>query len=103
MPQSTTNFSPIGAAETVWRTFDYSRGLAPGESLVSASVTIAVESGTDPTPASRLIQGPVVTGPTVSILIGTMVAGVVYTITITASSTNSQELELWTYQLCEAA
>ena len=101
MSQSLTTFAPLGASETVTRTFNFAAGLAKGETLQGTPVcVISVLSGTDGAPASRLLGGPTIIGATVTILIGGMVAGVTYQLLVEVGTSAGQTLSCWSPQSC---
>ncbi len=101
MSQASVAFSPIGAEEKVFRSFNFAPGLSNGETISgSPTVTITVLSGIDPTPQSRILNTPVVSGAIVTFLIGTMVANTVYQIMVTVTTSETQVLGLYTTQQC---
>jgi hypothetical protein len=85
--------------------FDFSNRLALGVFIVSAAVTISVESGsgTDATPALRLIGGPtLISSPytgeprtAVSQMVGNCVADIFYQLQCVATTSDGQSLSLW--------
>jgi hypothetical protein len=104
---------PIDAGvEREWVTFDYGRVLVAGVTIVSATVTCVVESGsgTDLTPGARLVGSPVViasprTGATraaIAQLVGNCQADVVYQFQCVAATTDGQLLSLWGRLSCIA-
>ena len=105
MAQAATTFPNIGPEETLWRNMSFAPGLASdGSETITGTptVTITVLSGTDATPQSRLVSGPLVVGPLVSVLLGTMIASTNYEIMIIVHTSKSQILSLSTQQQCLA-
>lgn len=99
MPSATLNFSACSPAEQVSRAMDFSPALAAGESLTGTPVcSVSVLSGSDPTPSNRLVGGPTISGTQVGVLLGTMIAGCVYQITMTVLTTKNQTLVLYASQ-----
>ena len=104
MPQAPSLFSAIDSSEEVVRTFDFSGGMIAGEIFAGTPVcTITAASGIDASPQTRLLAGPTVSGQTASVLIGNMIAGVIYKIALLADTSAGQQLDLWTLQECVPA
>jgi hypothetical protein len=88
-----SNFPPTDPTETRNLTFDFSGGLATGETIVGIPVwTIDVYDGVDATPNSRLIGSPQIAGNLAEQLVGTCLAGVRYSLTAKAVTTTGQHL-----------
>ena len=84
--------------ETHKVTFDFANQLEVGESVSSASVSAAVYSGTDSTPAAILSGGPSVASPQVSQKVTGGVAGTVYVVTCLATTSAGLTLCQYGYQ-----
>jgi hypothetical protein len=112
MSQTENLYPPIDATieeETV--TFDYGLILAAGVTLTGTpTVTCAVYSGTDDSPASRLIGPPAfiksansgAANAAVAQLVGDMLAGVTYRLQCVCKTSDGQNLSLWTHLSCQA-
>lgn len=94
--------------ETV--TFDYGGILKPGITLTGTpTITCEVYSGTDPTPAARIIgpwrmgDSPNTGAPNAAIyqLVGNMLAGTTYRLQCVCATSDTQNLSLWTHLGCE--
>jgi len=55
-------FSPKDEAEEIYYGADFAAVLSPGETIVSASATIRVLEGTDPTPGAMIVATTVFSG-----------------------------------------
>jgi hypothetical protein len=108
MPQG-NDFSPIDPDELVTATFDFGRWLPQGVVITSvASILCEVYSGTDATPAARLIGGPAIaasplTGAASAAVLqqwGPLVAGTVYRFTAEINTSDNQKLVLYGHQQC---
>lgn len=67
-------------------TVDFLRNLAAGDSILSATCTASVLTGTDATPANILLNSPIINGTNVSQEIQGGVLGVRYLLTFTATT-----------------
>ena len=85
-------FREKSVAETQTLTFDFLSLLALGESISSASTSAAVYSGTDSTPAALISGATTIAGSKVTQKVVGGVAGVMYTITCTATTSAGQVL-----------
>jgi hypothetical protein len=56
---------------------------------------------TDPTPSSRLLTGPTISGTQTLYQVGTMIAGVKYRIAAQATTSLGQILNLYSFVLCQ--
>lgn len=101
MPRAARDFSPIFPTEQVVLSFDFSPALAVGETLTSAqSVAVALVSGIDATPASRLIGGSAITGSFVTQMVGTLQPGAVYDFIATVTTSTGEILSTNAHQEC---
>ncbi len=114
MPQAQNSLTPMDAVlEERIITFDFGTNLTEDETLTAVlSLTCVVVSGTDATPQSRVLSGsaivdaaplPYGTGKAsaaVSVMVGTMVAGVTYLLQCVAQTSLDQHLELWQHLEC---
>lgn len=88
-------FDPKVSTEEIRLGFDFTKDLAAGESVQSATVTICVLHGVDAAAAAMLSGAPTITSPKVSQLVINGVKGVIYYIHCKATTTpNAQKLEL---------
>jgi hypothetical protein len=86
------NFSPKRVAEVQIFSVDFSPLLAAGETLSAAVWSVALFSGTDPTP-NAMLQGPaVIAGSVVSQVLKGGVAGGIYGPICTATTSLGQTL-----------
>lgn len=100
---------PVTEVENV--EFDYGQVIADGVTILSAVLTCSVYSGTDATPAARLISYPVIgvstrTGkPSAAVLqtVGTMLDGVTYKLLCAAVCSDGQTKVLETLLPCGGA
>lgn len=99
MPRTSVDFSGMDPAEIKNVSFEFTQGqttspLGAGETVTSVTFQISVISGTDPTPASRLLGMPVVEsgGLVVTQKVGTLQPGVVYEIGATVITSEAQTL-----------
>ena len=67
---------------------DFLNRLAIGETVVTCSSSIRVWSGIDPTPSVMLVGTPTISGSEVTQVVTGGVAGVVYTLSIAARTSN---------------
>jgi hypothetical protein len=86
------DFSPIYGTEQVTLSFDFSPALASGETLLTPVVSIVLVSGTDATPAARLIGSPFIIGTFVLQAIATLQTGATYDVVATVGTTAVQIL-----------
>ncbi len=107
MPWTGQDFSPRDVGEQLLLTFDFAPNLAPGETLATATSSIALLSGTDPSPSNRLIGNPTITGTLVSQMVS--FAGLTLPVTaptnqyrlfVTATTSLSQTLDAYTQIAC---
>lgn len=88
---ATARFSEIDPSEKLALTFDFTAGLAVGESIVSADRVITVDSGKDALSDTRFAN-PVVTSPKVIVVVSDALAGVDYHVKVVAVTTNSNKI-----------
>lgn len=109
MPQG-NDFSDIDATETVTLTWDLAPWLGSGVTLQAPVTTAcALRSGTDPSPASRLLATPqIVASPSsgkasqaVQQQVSGMQTNARYFLTCTAATSDSQALTLWSHIFCK--
>ena len=111
MAQTNDLSPPIDAGveqETVG--FDFGLVLGQGVTVSAPTVTCAVYSGTDATPAARLLSVPTIVpskgtaapAAQVNMLVGTMLDGVIYRLTCSVSTSDGQTLVLFTHLACAA-
>ncbi len=79
--------------ETINYQFDFRSSLASGETLSSQSATAAVESGVDPSPSAILSGSAANSGGLVTQKITAGLPGVLYSVTMTASTSLGQVLQ----------
>lgn len=89
-----TAFSYKVTTENEQFTFDFSPAMGTGETITSATSTVEVVSGTDPSPTSILLGGPVVSGQQVGQRIYGGLDGVIYRIEVTALTSAANTLVL---------
>lgn len=82
----TAYFSPADPGEKLVLTFDFTNGLN-GVTLVSPTVKVVVDAGTDPNPTA-ILGSPAIVGSTVLLPVANMMLGVDYHITVTCTTTN---------------
>lgn len=108
MPQG-NDFSIVDPTEKVTVTWDFAPWMAAGTIITSVSTTsCSLASGTDPSPASRLLATPqIVTSPSnsaanqaVAQQVQGMIAGARYILLCTAVTSDGQNFTLWAHQLC---
>ena len=88
-----TAWPPIDPQEIVIVTFDYASELTSGETISSASVSVALVSGPDPTPSSMLSGSPTIAGALVYQLINGRPNGSDYKLRcVAAISPNGRQL-----------
>jgi hypothetical protein len=104
MPRAAFDFPPVSPTEQVVLGFDFSPDLAVGELLIlgSTSVSIAVVSGVDATPSSRLIGTSSISGSFALQAIGGLQSGAIYNIVATVATSGTQILTLSAHQSCNA-
>lgn len=78
--------------------FDFINDLANGETITGATFSIAVKSGTDPTPNARLSGGPFLTSTTIAVqrIVG-LLNGVVYIVKCLATTTSGNTISLFSH------
>jgi hypothetical protein len=69
MPWVGSDFSPRDVGEVVIYSYDFSRNLAAGETLVTGSFECLSVDGLDPNPANRLTGGALINGAQLSQLV----------------------------------
>jgi len=82
--------------------FDFGPGLGVGVSITGATITCRVVAGSDPAPASRVLSSPAfITSPStgapsaaVLVLVGKMLAAVVYQFQCLAACSDTQVLSV---------
>jgi hypothetical protein len=67
-------------------TFDYSPVLGTTETISSATCTVTVKEGTDPTPSAIKVGSPVISGSQVAQRISGGLDGVIYRLEMTATT-----------------
>jgi len=77
--------------------FDFTSGLQSGETLISATTTATVYSGTDPGPGSIVDGPPIISGSVVTQLFTAGIVGVIYKIAVKVVTSLSQILEKEAY------
>lgn len=87
-------FSPKTPAEIESFAFGYDGLLAQGETIQSAIASIAVKRGEDPDVLNMLFQVPSINGVVVSVLVRNGVVGVIYCLSMEATTSNGQKLVL---------
>lgn len=99
MPRTLVDFTGMDSAEIKNLSFEFTTGqstspLGAGEIVTSVTFQISVISGTDPSPTSRLIGGPVIEpgGLIITQKVGMLQPGVVYEIGATAVTSEAQTL-----------
>lgn len=91
----TITFDSKRPAEKVWSTFRFGKGLAPGETVTSVVVGVALVQGVDPTPAAVLDGAAVLLqGARVMQRLQGGVDGASYRIRIDATTSAGQVLAL---------
>ena len=88
---------PKYAAEVKKQVFDFASVLAVGETISTQTVTAAVYSGTDASPSALISGSASASGTKVTQTITGGLAGVVYTITCSITTSLSQTLRLMGY------
>jgi hypothetical protein len=81
-----TAFSYKITTENEQFTFDFSPIMASGETISSATCTIEVKEGTDPTPSSIKVGSPAISGQQVAQRITGGLDGVIYRVEMTATT-----------------
>jgi hypothetical protein len=87
----TSRFTPVDPSEVRVLTFDFTDGLAEGETVFSADVEITVEQGVD-TLASTRFGNPDIQTPLVLIVVSGQIDGVDYHVKTIATTTNSNKI-----------
>lgn len=81
-----TDFPPATPADDQPYTIDFINDLQTGETITSATVTLLLEQGVDPDPSSHLPSSYFITnGTMVSQRVRGLIAGNIYTLSITAN------------------
>lgn len=88
---------PKQTGETATYAFDFISRLAVGETITSQSVAATVYSGVDPTPSNIISGSATVSGTIVSQKITGGVAGTIYKLVSTATTSAGQTLQLVGY------
>lgn len=104
MPRASQDFSPLdpAALETATFTFDFAALLGTGETISTSVWSIAALNGLDSTPANRLIGGSAISSTQVLQKIGTCIAGEIYRIAATITTSAGQTLTLYAHCPCIA-
>lgn len=90
--------APIkSAGETLRLTFPFESFLGQGESLVGASCAAEVWSGSDPSPDDIVDGSATIVATSITQLISGGVEGTIYLVTCTATTDDSQVIQLATY------
>ncbi len=89
-----SDFPPKGPGETATFSFGFAAALAIGETIVSAVITIAVVTRSDPSAAAMIIGSAQISGSQVLQLIANGVAGVEYELLCTITTSLGQTLQL---------
>jgi len=98
MPHALKDWLPMSPAARKWRWMNFSAQLAAPDEILATwpaapQVEITTFIGTDPAPMSHILQGPVISGACVGVLLGSNpVAGATYTIEIGVYTTAGQYL-----------
>lgn len=97
------DFDPIDTGEEEVFTLDFSRDVNPEQTIADAVVEIevaAISEGEDETPGERLLGARVITGYKVSQKIGTCIGGVIYCVTMRATTSTGEKVSLWAHVEC---
>lgn len=81
-------------SEVIDITFDYSKRLVTGETIVGATVTATVRKGTDATPSAVLDGAPAPSTPYVIQRVHAGVSGVTYSLQCLATTSTGRVLEI---------
>jgi hypothetical protein len=96
-------FDPCDPGETQPYSIEFALQLAPySDAIVSATATLQVELGVDPSASTRVSGSPYVTGTIVSQVIGNLQPGVVYRLLLVVSTTGGRVLDNWGFIPCIA-
>lgn len=90
--QTVEDFAAKFVGETKNYVFDFTSELAPSETISSATVTATVYSGTDGSPSAIINGADTTSGPRVTQSITGGVAGVIYYVVCSATTSASQIL-----------
>lgn len=103
MPRANQDLPPVSPTETINVTAD-NFPLAAGETLSTAAWSIALVSGIDSLPTSRLIGGPSIPSPGIATIqqVGTCQGGAVYDLIVTVTTTAAQTLTTNAHLACQA-
>lgn len=85
------------STETKRYSFDFLSQLAPGETLLAGSCTVSVWSGVDSSPQSIRSGSPTISGSIVNQKFTAGVVGVIYSVVVSAITSQSQTLTLQGY------
>jgi hypothetical protein len=80
---------------------DFVNYLMPGDSIVSATVTLTVITGTDPNPQDHVGDAIGIVDAKVSALLSFLVAGCYYIVLFTALTAAGETLELYSRVRCD--
>lgn len=94
------DWDPLDASETDVFSLDFRNDVNPGEVVVTASWSIGVSYGNDPSPSSRLVGNPGVSGTITSMTVSTAQPGVIYWLAALATTTRGRQIELWGHVPC---
>lgn len=73
-----------------------------GETIQSATCDLtSFEGAIDPSPENHVLAGPTITGSMVSFLVGQLLAGTTYRITMTAATAQQPAVALYSHILCQ--
>ena len=89
--------SPNKVGEQIFVPVDFISRLAAGETIVAASCTSTLYSGTDPNPGAMLIGAPTVTGSVIEQEVGPILSGNTYELAYVATTSLGQVLKLSGY------
>lgn len=96
------DFDVLDPGETDIFAFDFANeNLAVGETLSTAAFTCEVVEGTDSAPQSRVIGSATISGTKASQKVGTALAGVIYRLTATVTTSASRTLKLYSHFACQ--
>lgn len=97
MPGGRTIWMPKKLGEVVTIPFNFVGDLAPGETLVTPTVTAVVYTGVDAAPANIRSGNPTIVGTTINQNIRNGVVGVVYGLLCHVTTSLGQTLEMSAY------
>jgi|SRR4051812_41097754 hypothetical protein len=99
------SFSPMNPGESEIFSFDFTRDLATGDSVIAipAPVWSCTDSlGVDPNPQARLEGPPTLSGNQTLQRVSDPVAGAVYVLAAKVKTSKGNFLELWGFLPCRA-